>query len=240
MITKAGVLLAASLAALLWMSSDARDSRDGRQASRASAASPESPSRSDSLPTPPLATHDSARVALAESPTAGHESSEGLAQGAASNWEDVAPQFAAQMGLNRQTREQLQSELMGGPVDVDLAWLEQRFGAKPGASALYDAQVRALELNLQIAVASGEYLDELDYEVNAALREGRFLRSNREIPAPTELEPLIFMQSARIAEWATQLRLRREDHPRLNHLQERVTQMVDARDLELARMLRGV
>lgn len=239
MMTKAGVLLATSVAGLVWLCNGATDVGDGQRASRSAAASPASQPPSETGPTLLGATHSDSRVELELDHGHGGGPLAGASLAAAPTWDDVAPQLLAQMGLNRRTRDELQAELMGGPVEVDLAWLEQRYDAPRGAPALYDAHVRALELNLKIAVAASEYLDELDFEVDAALSEGRFERSDREIAAPAELEPLIFMQSTRMGDWATQLRLERDEHPRLDYLQERVTRMVDARDQELARLVRG-
>ncbi len=238
MVTRAGVVLASSLAGIFWLLGGATESGDGPQFSRSSSARPDSPLQSDVDLAPSVESRSDSRLALGISRESVDEPSACARLAAGSDWDDVAPQITAQMGLNRQTRDLLQSELMGGPIEVDLDWLEQRFGVAPLAPVLYELQVRAIELNLEIAVASGEYLDELDFQVNAALREGRFERRAGEIPAPAELEPLIFMQSTRLGDWATQLRLNRDEHPRLNYLQERVTSMVNARDLELARLTR--
>ena len=238
MMTRAGVLLATSIAALVWLCNGATDVGDTQRVSRSSAASPASQFPSETGAISQDEALSASRLALEDDDGRDGGPSAGAALAMATTWDDVAPQILSQMGLNRQTRDQLQAELMGGPVEVDLAWLEQRFSAPRVAPGLYDAHVRALELNLKIAVAASEYLDELDFEVNAALNEGRFERSNREIPAPAELEALIFMQSTRVGDWATQLRLERDAHPRLDYLQERVTRMVDARDQELALLVR--
>ena len=155
------------------------------------------------------------------------------------SWDDVEANFLASMPIGSDARDTLQSELVGGPLDVDTDWIERRFGSAVSGVALHDAHVRAIEMNLEIGVASSEYLDELDRAVRLAIRDGRFVKGAGDIAEPPASRSVVYMQHSRMGRWSTMLSLGRDEHPQLSHLQARVRQMVNDRDQEIARILRG-
>ncbi len=155
------------------------------------------------------------------------------------DWQAVESELAESIGIDVTEREQLVASMMEGPVDVDLEWIEKRHPGTRGSPRLHEAHSRAIELNLELSIVCAEYYADLDQCMKSAFSSGRYLRSADSDSLPTPTEPLIFMQSGRVSGWTMMLALRREDYPQLAYKQRAIVDKVNARDQEIARILRG-